>query len=271
MKLQEVCQELKKSREEKNLTPGEVSLQTKLAPNVIKNIESTESLQNLGKFYLKGFLKIYAEFLGRNDLLEEINNLSSKTQKQKSPPEKGTAQKTKQKKEPPSASKKTNPLESTQKTPPLVNNIKKIKPPKKIIHSIFIIISVILIFLFIKSLFTGPKKTSGEKMKANQPVKEKRIAKEPTSTAEKQISKPIASLLTKGKVFIKVHSDGKLISSSFLSKGLQETWKAQKQLKLRISNPSLVTLEISGELIPTSNQRSTATYIITSKGFKVKK
>jgi cytoskeletal protein RodZ len=54
---------LKKLRLEKGISLEEVHKKTKIHPNILKAIEG-DSLTNLSPIYLKGFLKIYCNFLG---------------------------------------------------------------------------------------------------------------------------------------------------------------------------------------------------------------
>ncbi|MCD6540167.1 MAG: DUF4115 domain-containing protein [Candidatus Omnitrophica bacterium] len=84
------------------------------------------------------------------------------------------------------------------------------------------------------------------------------------------MAKPLVSLLTKGKIFIEVKTDGKLVFSGILLAGNKESWQAKEKIEIKISNPSLVVLELSGELIPTSNLKKPTSYVVDSSGFRIK-
>jgi len=63
MEILELCSKLKEKRKELGYSIEEVVEKTKLYPSVIKDLEEGK-LENLNPTYLKGFIKIYASFLG---------------------------------------------------------------------------------------------------------------------------------------------------------------------------------------------------------------
>jgi len=63
MGILELCAKLKEKRKELGYSLEEVVEKTKLYPSVIKDLEEG-NLNNLNPTYLKGFIKIYASFLG---------------------------------------------------------------------------------------------------------------------------------------------------------------------------------------------------------------
>ena len=63
MSIEPIGEKLKKIRQTKGLSLEEVHKKTKIHINILKAIEG-ESLTNLSPIYLKGFLKIYCNFLG---------------------------------------------------------------------------------------------------------------------------------------------------------------------------------------------------------------
>ena len=73
MKLTEVCNKLRQARKEKNISLEQIYEKTRLHPSILRKIEDGESLEDIGKFYLKGFLKIYARFLGQDNLIQDID------------------------------------------------------------------------------------------------------------------------------------------------------------------------------------------------------
>jgi transcriptional regulator with XRE-family HTH domain len=78
-KIIELCAKLKEKRKKLKYTLEEVVEKTKLHPSVIKDIEEA-NLENINPTYLKGFIKIYASFLGVEvgDILEDISSPESK-------------------------------------------------------------------------------------------------------------------------------------------------------------------------------------------------
>ena len=282
MELSKICKTLKETRIQKKLQLQEVSKHTKLPPNILKKIEDYDNLDSLGPFYLRNFLKIYAQFLGHDNLLKEINGLFRK-EKPKEPIFKFPVEKNNQAKDTPPAP--TESIAQEQKVKPEPKSPeKKIKkedaqiplkkdPPniKFSVKIISVIMGVVIILLLLKL----PRKEKIQKEPPNKPatVEKKTETKEsaPKPSVKKEIVKPIVSILTKGNVFIEVKADGKLIFQNIIIENIKESWIAKEKLEIKISNPSLVALEIGGKSIPTSNTKRPATYTITPEGFQVDK
>jgi len=285
MELAEICKKLKRSRLDKNISLQDASRQTKIPPNVLGKIEGAENLDSLGKFYLKGFLKIYSQFLEQDDLIKEIDALLPKDKEKRSifkfpvekkqPPSRDIrsareAQKKQIKREekekehtPPPAREK---LKSENAVISLRNNFPVVKLGVKIFFVIILLIAVLLL------LKLPPKKTI-EKETAPPPIK-KQIQTEkpaPAIPSKKEVIKPLVSILTKGNVFVEVKADGKLIFQNIIIEGIKESWVAKEILEIKLSNPSLVSLEIGTKSIPTSNTKRPVTYVITPEGFQVRK
>ena len=68
---------LKETRVAKNLSLEEVSKHTRIHPNILKSIEQ-DDYKNLGGVYAKGFLKLYAEYLGldKDDIIRRFQSFS---------------------------------------------------------------------------------------------------------------------------------------------------------------------------------------------------
>ena len=86
--IHEICNKLREKRKELGYSLEHTVEKTKLHPSMIRDIESG-NLSNINPIYLKGFLKIYAAFLGvdATKALEEISTqpqLSKKHRKIKS-------------------------------------------------------------------------------------------------------------------------------------------------------------------------------------------
>jgi cytoskeletal protein RodZ len=254
MNLERICQELNKTRKEKNFSLEYISSRTKLPPQAIHKIDSLQGLENLEPVYLKGFLKTYAEFLSRQDLIPEIKVLFSPQAEQKQPDTNP-----KQKRESGPEPDKQKPL-SIKPIP-----IKKIRLSKKT-KQISLILLALILLLFSLKLFSPAKQKSPDTKAVSEQTPQKREI--PESFPE-QTTRSLASILTKEKVFVQVTIDGRSVFSNILDKGTKKSWKADNELKIKINNPSLIVLEINGQMIPTSNQKRSATYIITPQGFEV--
>jgi len=240
MEIHQICKILKETRKEKKITLEKASQLTKLTPLIIKKIEEADNLESINQFYLKGFLKIYATSLGRKDLIEKIENCFLK--------------------KPSSPSKKTIRKESPKIK--RIEGLSRLWPSSKKVKNIILFTLIGMGILFSLFFLLKPKKQS-------LPVT-KEPASIPKVISKKNLAKPLVSLLTKGKIFIEVKTDGKLVFSGILLAGNKESWQAKEKIEIKISNPSLVVLELSGELIPTSNLKKPTSYVVDSSGFRIK-
>jgi len=259
MELKELCLLLKEAREKKGIPLKKAALYTKIPPSVIRKIEAGEKLESIGTFYLKGFLKIYASFLKRNDLIGEISRIFSSSSSPHPPKKKITTHL-----DAPQKQTDINPHPDFKLYPDFKNVFSKFNLGKKEIVTA-------LCLAFILALFLVTKKQHSEK-KAPLPVTPfKQEEREDIRPKKEENQEIITSILTKEKVFIQVKADNSLIFQNILIPGKQESWKALKSLEIKINSPKSVILEINGKIIPTSHQRKPATYKITPKGFKVEK
>lgn len=266
MELIQICNTLKKTRREKKITLEEVSKKTKLLPSVIRKIEAAKELNDIGKVYLKGFLKIYASFLGLDHLRKDIDDCFTE-EKTKEPLLKASKRETK-----PASLKLTelkeqkrtaftNPLE---KLNPLISQIlSRITLPKIRFNLKKLVIFLLSIIVAI-SLVNFLKRPRRRSQPAPAAIEEK------TQTPKvKETSLPTVGVLIKKNVFITVKADGKLIFQNVVLAGAKESWQANKKLEIKINNPSLVTLEIRDQIIPTANQKTPAVYEVTKEGFRL--
>lgn len=101
--MKEIGQQLKAKREELGIEMGEVSLATKINPRIIRAIEEWDQKKLPPKTFLRGFLQVYAQYLGMNvdeilvQFLTHVGStkpkpfINSSYQNEKMPPEQGTA------------------------------------------------------------------------------------------------------------------------------------------------------------------------------------
>ncbi|MBN2121030.1 MAG: DUF4115 domain-containing protein [Candidatus Omnitrophica bacterium] len=280
MELVEICNKLGQVRKEKNISLQEISKKTRLHPSILRNIEEAKDLDEIGKFYLKGFLKIYAQFLKEGSLLKEIDQVFAieKPKKnifgfrQEKTPGKEESEIKEAKKEEvktkPQVKPKTPKLKLQPPKLPSKDTLKKIKPNinKK---TLAVIASVAVLLILLQIIPKKDAKKSAPDLKA--PVETKTTKTKPVAPTKSENEKPLVSILTKKDVFVEVSVDGKLIFQNVIIGGTKESWIAQRKLEIKISNPSLVSLEIGNQIIPTSNTKRPALYIITPEGFRVEK
>lgn len=250
--IRELCNKLKKKRRELGYSIKYVVEKTKLHPLMIKDLEEG-NLTNENPIYIRGFLKIYATFL-KVDIgssLEEIGAPKSMVRE----------------KEP-----KVRKIDGSIILKRIGSIARQISPEvrKKII---IILAGIILLWGFfvlssfvvrsISKIFTAGPKSTQEVQK-----KEEEIA-----TDIPEVEGVEATLTAKKNCFLKVIVDGKLLFKGVLRKGARETWKADKEIELKIRDGSAITLEVNGRPIPTltSLRKPIKSLKITPSGIVVDK
>jgi hypothetical protein len=249
MTLEELCVKLQQKRNSLGLTIEEAVEKTKLYPSVIRDIEAG-NLSNISKAYLKGYIKIYASFLGVDveDAFDKVNvNQANAAQKPQV---------------------KVAPLAKEEVKPKL--EIKPIPPGIKKI--IFYSLSLIIVLWIVSGVigFISKNFTKAAKKPAKK-IEQKNVKLPPVS---KKISGNIvASLTAKRDCFIRVKVDGKVLFEGVLKKGMSESWKGHREIEFRIADGSAVYLEVNGKSLPslTSSSKSIKSLKINSSGISVVK
>lgn len=247
MTTEELCIKLQNKRNALGLTLEETVEKTKLYPSIIKDIEAC-NLDNISPAYLKGYIKIYASFLGI-DIEDALQNIRPANTPKIKPIEKPKEE---------ISEKKPKPQRK-----PIPPHVKKI---------VVYITAAIFILWIIISLINSISR---------------RISKLPKKTAKKTVqtsTKPlvvrknsgnviITSLSAKRDCFVRVKVDGKVLFEGVLKKGASESWKANKEIEFKISDGSAVYLEVNGKSLPslTAAHKSIKSLKITSSGITVVK
>jgi hypothetical protein len=299
MELVGICKQLTALREERGISPEEVSAATRIPITVLRKIESCEALSTTPRVYLKGFLKLYAQFLHANDLSDQIENAFSpasekKTARREQPmpaSEAKPAPVTRPAAQPASTRPQPGTSHLMPESPQLRVDASAQREKKSLVKPVIIGIMVFAAVAGFKSMTS--KKTPVPETKSTE---DKAPAKSAApSTAEISASVPdlkpveaqtpeitplpgienaenvFVDLITTGNIFVSVRSDGELVFRSLLLNGARETWSANGMIEIRISDPSAVRLEILGKQIPTDNRNKPTTYVITPEGFYTKK
>lgn len=255
---EELGVQLKQKRESLGLNIEDVVEKTKLAPSVIRNIEEGE-LNKINTAYLKGFIKIYASFLGieAHETLEKLGQ--------------GTTGKVRLRsggKDVPE--KKKN--QSMKKSFPLLRL-------KRII--IFLCVGGVLFagIWFVSRFVSGKiKNTPKVQKKFGKSVIVPEVKKQdksgnfiPLKVSPSQ--KMSVSLTAKKSCFIKVKVDRKLLFEGVLNRGARENWQGKKEIELKISDGSAVYLEVNGKPYPslTTMRKSIKSFKVTPSGISVEK
>lgn len=245
MTLDDLCLKLAQKRKELDLTIEEVVEKTKLYPSVIRDIEAG-NLGNINPAYRKGFLRIYASFLGIDvlDTLEKDSIVAPYKEKTVSVVKK----------------------EIKPKKPPA---LKPLSPKvKKII--IFSLVGILILWglagfiRFIGKRIEHLPKKAAKKVEKNTPV----VFVPPAKSKEISVS-----LTAKRNCYLRVKVDGKLLFEAPLRKGEIESWKGNREIELKISDGSAVYLEVNSKPIPalTTSRKAIKSLKITASGISVVK
>jgi len=81
------------------------------------------------------------------------------------------------------------------------------------------------------------------------------------------------SLTTKKDCFVRANVDGKILFEGVLRKGVAETWRAGKEINLKLSDGSAVIIDVNGSTIPpiSSRPRAIKSLKINSQGISIVK
>ncbi|UCD16100.1 MAG: helix-turn-helix domain-containing protein [Candidatus Omnitrophota bacterium] len=288
--IKELCYNLAEKRKKLGLSIEDVVEKTKLCPSVIRDIEDG-NLTNINATYFRGFIKIYASFLGVElgaGIFDEISSLNSAATN--TVPKGQTFSKTNVlgRKSPQSAGSSSVPIEIASQSSVSASkraggrkyiDMAREKIPLGLKKNIpvFVIGAVVLV-----SLFGFSKFIVGKIFKGGRAQKEKAVASDSSQEGEKVSSrkkdKSLAgiidtSLKVKRDCFVRVKVDGKLLFEGILNKGTVEMWKGTKEIEYKISDGSAVYLEVNGNPLPplTSMRKPIKSLKITHSGISVDK
>ncbi len=231
---------LKKIRLEKGISLEEVSKKTRIHLNILKDIEDN-NLVTFSPVYIKGFLKIYCNFLG----VEHKDYIPDYKQPQGIRRESdGT------------------PLNTVPGRKFKIGNFKFPNINLKILLWPVLIIAGIVVlfnlgkFIASKRFLLAPKNKTAVVLPV-KPEKKTEAVKQVKKTVV-QTKYPIAQasaglrlgIRAKEDCLIQLKSDGRLIFAGVLRKGKSETWQAKEKIELSLGNAAAVELEINSRIIP---------------------
>jgi cytoskeleton protein RodZ len=285
---------LKDARLSKGLTLDIVHEATKIPMDALRAIEEGYSTRILTPFYYRGFIKIYAEFLGLsvNDVLKEYNAVAPEAKiPVKTPivPVKQPSTK--------SLTKPTPPKAPINKSPNALSELLRTwGTPKNKKNLLRIIGAVVALFMVMKivgcvvgAIKSRPKSPSKNMMA--QTKKQPRQVKKESSQEEvkpkvevpvvvKEESQSVSAQSTNHKVTLTVHAskdsaiqvraDGKIVFQMTMRKGTVENWEADKQIELSGKNIGDLDLEVNGKEVSSMGHRAKKV-VITKDGLSVKK
>lgn len=284
--METVGAKLRKIRLEKGYSLEDAHKKTKIHLNILKALEE-DSLVDFSPIYIKGFLKIYCNFLQVNpkDFIFDYKDKEHAALKTVVPQQK---------------EKKDVPQTPLVKQASIFNTtfvfvsrvfsliLSKIKI---IIIGIVILLMVIAVFKIgggvVSKFKSMPKKTKISNVSV--PPKTVKKIQEAPKTVVSGVSKkmpplevsvqssvpktPVATLIrlgikAKDNCWIQVRADGKIIFQGVLKKGRFENWQAKEKIELSLGNAGVVELEVNGKHIASLGRKGQAlkNILITRNG-----
>ena len=270
---------------------------TKIPMDALRSIEEGYSVKMLTPFYYRGFLKIYAEFLGLD--VEEVfkqYGFDKKSSPVAASPVKPVA---------PAIIKKSIPTKIKQPMPQadVIKNISSIVTAQQMV--LIVKIAVIFLVLFLVFKMVGcTVHVINNKLKA-QKIQTKKEQKKPDQKTIKKIEKiekiekpePILTMAVDAvgpdkimdvkshnqkvslavrvskDTWIRVKSDDKVVFESAMRKGSMESWEAKNDIELSGKNINELEMEVNGKHIGSlgNGERRAKKILINKDGLTVKK
>ena len=259
MNIETAGSRLKKIRQERGLSLEDVGKKTKIHLNVLRAIEG-DSISNLSPIYLKGFIKIYCSCLG----LDTKDFIGPSEQRQK-PALNATVGR-------PIGTRIEKKASFIKDASIKLGAIKPWVNLKKII--IFGLIAVIFIFLginLIKFFTTLRPKNRLEKVKISMPASAPK-----THTTQTKINNDLTSgftlgIFARGKSWISVKVDGRVVFRGVLARGRSETWQAKVKAELSLGDAGAVELQVNDQRFTNLGRHGQAlkNIVINKEGLKI--
>jgi cytoskeletal protein RodZ len=236
---------LKKARLEKGLSLEDVQKKTKIHPHVLEALEQDSTL-SINPVYLRGFLKIYCQFLGL-DPQEFIKDIK-KSPQDYLPKAKEAAAKP--------ALKVSTP-----------------QPDLKIIKKAVVVLIAIVLLFFLFKLSRGWhfKHKAAKEQKISSGEAAKTAVKQETAHAVS--SEPRLNIHARENSWLRVRVDGNTVFDGVLKKGQSVNWRGTDKIELNIGNASGIDLDVNGKTISPlgKKSRSVKHAMVTKEGFEVLK
>ena len=270
---------LKKLRLEKGISLEEAHKKTKIHLNILKSIEG-DSLSDINEVYLKGFLKIYCNFLGA-DPKDYIPDYKGKPTIIKD------------------AQTAEYVLDKPAKSPSFFENatvrMSSFRPTKKV-KTVFVLLLITMLLAI--GLFNLGKIISSKRALVHS-TKEKRaplvVEKRQNAQIQKEQQQPkvttvspkiqlpkappqkeTAALIkliirTRENCWVSVKADGRVVFQRVLEKGRFENWQAKDKIEVSLGNAGVVELEVNGQPFSNLGRRGQArkNIVITKEGLNI--
>ena len=287
---------LKNTRLSKGLTLEIVHEATKVPMDALKAIEEGYSTRILTPFYYRGFIKIYAEFLGLNisDVLTEYNVQSPAMKSAIKPTVLSRpipSSLTKPKAQVPSISIPTEGLQEIWRNVWTARNRKNLLRILAGVVALVVLVKIAgCIAHVIKSrpkatVMAPVKGTKKHIVKKEEPKQETKAveqeapapvtasAEPQTMSAQSQNHKVTLAVHASKDTWIQVKTDGKVAFQMTMKKGTVENWEAKNDIELSGKNIGDLDLEVNGQDVSHLGTlgRHPKKVLITKNGLTVKK
>jgi cytoskeletal protein RodZ len=266
---------LKKIRLEKGISLEEVRKRTKVNLRILEALEG-DSLTDLSPVYLKGFLKIYCNFLG----VDPRDYIADYKEAQSVIKDIDTAEYVLRRPEKPASFFKTASIK-----------LSSFRPTKKF-RALFIFIAIIIAISF--GLFNLGRVISSRRRVRLTPEKGVAVVTSRKEDTKKQKPKAVAPGIAKPQAakaepkketaagirliirarencWVYLKADGRVLFQRVLEKGRFETWQAKEKIELSLGNAGAVELEVNGQLFLNLGRRGQArkNIVITKEGLNI--
>jgi len=249
---------LKRIRLEKGLTLEDAHKRTKIHLNILKAVEE-DSVVNFNPVYIKGFIKIYSNFLGIDPAQPGIELPQTK---------------------PAVIERPQPPARQEEKKEKII--VRRFEPMKILKRVLPLVIAVVAIFILFKIGKFVVVKTAAW-MRRPKAVVAVPAAKEAKKSAKAKASVlPVASkprheeaerevklvLRAKDDCWVNVKADGRTVFQGTLKKGRFESWIAKDKIVFSLANAAVVEVEANEKIIPALGRRgqSVKNVVITKDG-----
>ncbi len=235
MNIETAGSRLKKIRQERGLSLEDLQKKTKIHLNVLRAIEG-DSISNLSPIYLKGFIKIYCVCLGLD--AKDFIGPSEQRQKPALNATLGRPIGTR-------VEKKTSFIKDAS------IKLGAIKPLVNLKKIIILVVSVIIIMFLginlVKFISSRPKRSRLERAKISMPVSAPKALDRQTKI-NKDLTQGFAlGVFARGKSWISVKVDGKVVFHGVLARGRSETWQAKEKVELSLGDAGAIELQVNDQ------------------------
>jgi len=264
---------LKTTREAKGLTLEIVHEATKIPMDALRAIEEGYSVRILSPFYYRGFIKIYAEFLGLN--VGEMYKQYGLDQA----PSPTTSATVSVKASRPDQHPVLNRFTGSTPGVGVVSLILKPKTLKLIFKVIGFLLLLLLFFKMAGCIASHlNKKGISSKKQMSFLAQEKKVTihqstNHGTIQAQSENNKVEVAVRATRDIWLLVKADGRVVFETTLSKGSMESWVADNHIELSGGDLELLDMEINEKHIGFlgGGERKIRKVLITQEGLTVKK